>query len=91
MNIAEGLRIKWNEDRDAGKEYTEQEEVAYAERVVGYYNQAIPYLEKVVEVDPENANAWFNLGVAYVNCGMPEKGEDAFAKHEELTKEPPPR
>ncbi len=91
MNIADFMRRKWSDDVEAGKTFTEQEEADYAARVIEFYEKAIPYLEKVVELDPENANAWYNLGVAYVNCNMSEKGQVAFDKHEELTKEPPPR
>ena len=50
------------------------------------FAKAVPYLEKATELKPENALAWQNLGVAYVNTGMKEKGEAAFEKAEELSK-----
>ncbi|HVP58114.1 MAG TPA: tetratricopeptide repeat protein [bacterium] len=39
----------------------------------GQYEQAIPYLEKAVETDPSNADAWFNLGVTYEKMGRLDK------------------
>jgi len=51
-----------------------------------YYNKAIPYLEKAVELKPDDPAVWNNLGVAYVNVGMEEKGKEAFDKAEALQK-----
>ena len=31
----------------------------------GQYEEAVPYLEKAVDADPANMDAWYNLGVAY--------------------------
>ena len=49
-----------------------------------FYKKAIPFLEKAVSIKDDNANIWNNLGVAYVNIGEAEKGQDAFKKAEEL-------
>jgi len=39
----------------------------------GQYEQAVPYLEKAVDTDPSNADAWYNLAVTYQKMGLPEK------------------
>lgn len=48
------------------------------------YQKAIPYLERALEIQPNHPNLWRNLGVAYINSGDKEKGEQAFLKSEEL-------
>jgi len=48
------------------------------------YEKAIPYLEKATELRPDDASLWTNLGVAYINLGIKEKGEAAFKKAEEI-------
>lgn len=49
-----------------------------------YFQKAIPFLEKAVEIKPGDSGIWYNLGVAYVNIGMEEKGKEAFDKAEAL-------
>ncbi len=49
-----------------------------------YYKNAVPYLEKAAELKPEDPAVWNNLGVAYVNVGMEEKGKEAFERAEAL-------
>lgn len=39
----------------------------------GQYEQAVPYLEKAVETDPSNADAWYNLAVTHEKMGRPDK------------------
>jgi len=51
-----------------------------------YYKEAIPYLEKAAELKPDDPAVWNNLGVAYVNVGMEEKGKEAFERSEALQK-----
>ena len=36
----------------------------------GQYAEALPYLEKAVETDPSNADAWYNLAVTYQRLGQ---------------------
>jgi len=49
-----------------------------------YFKNAVPYLEKAVQVKPDDSVVWYNLGVAYTNVGMKEKGEEAFEKADAL-------
>ncbi len=48
------------------------------------YTKAIQYLEKAVEIKGEVPSIWHNLGVAYINAGLVEKGTKAFEKAEAL-------
>ena len=50
------------------------------------HEKAVPYLEKAVKFRPEDPVLWNNLGVAYVNAGMEDKGKEAFDKSEALQK-----
>ncbi len=59
---------------------------AKKEKETEFFKQAIPFLEKAVEAKPDNSIVWYNLGVAYTNVGMKEKGEQAFEKAEALQK-----
>jgi len=51
-----------------------------------FYNAAIPFLEKAVELKPDDAVVWYNLGVAYTNIGEEAKGKEAFDKSDALQK-----
>lgn len=51
-----------------------------------FYNSAIPFLEKAVELKPDDSVVWYNLGVAYTNVGMEEKGKEAFDRSDALQK-----
>jgi tetratricopeptide (TPR) repeat protein len=48
------------------------------------YELALPYLEKVVEMDTENAQMWELLGKVYSVLGMQEDATNAFKKADEL-------
>jgi tetratricopeptide (TPR) repeat protein len=48
------------------------------------YELALPYLEKVVEIDQENAQIWELLGKVYSVLGMQEDATNAFNKADEL-------
>jgi cytochrome c-type biogenesis protein CcmH/NrfG len=49
------------------------------------YEKALPYLESVVGVDPENAEIWELLGKVYSVLGMQDKALEAFGKSDQLT------
>ncbi len=48
------------------------------------YEAALPYLEKVVEVDPTNVAIWELLGKVYSVLGMTDDANNAFKKADEL-------
>jgi tetratricopeptide (TPR) repeat protein len=48
------------------------------------YEKALPYLEEIVEIDPENAQLWELLGKVYSVLGMTEDAANAFKKADEL-------
>jgi Flp pilus assembly protein TadD len=67
-----------------GNELTEDQIKEAKDKAVENYKEAIPWLEKAVEQKPDDSGLWTNLGVAYINAGMKEKGEAAFKKADEL-------
>jgi len=48
------------------------------------YEEVIPHLEKIVELDDSNREAWGSLIVAYAQVGMNEKASKANEKYREL-------
>lgn len=82
LTMADEKRKELRDKENAGEEITEEE----LEQMQELYRQAIPYLEKAAEAQPEVSNIWYNLGVAYVNIGESEKGKEYFDKADELEK-----
>jgi tetratricopeptide (TPR) repeat protein len=48
------------------------------------YEQALPYLEKVVEMDQNSAAIWELLGRVYTVLGMQDDAAEAFSKADAL-------
>jgi tetratricopeptide (TPR) repeat protein len=46
----------------------------------GQYEEAVPYLEKAVDADPANTDAWYNLGVAYEKLERPQDALPIFER-----------
>ncbi|MGD9141814.1 MAG: tetratricopeptide repeat protein [bacterium] len=46
----------------------------------GQYEDARPYLERAVDADPSNSDAWFNLAVTYTNLGKLEQAGHILEK-----------
>jgi len=67
-----------------GKELTADEIDDAKNNAIENYKESIPYLEKATQLRADDAALWTNLGVAYINAGMKDKGEEAFKKAEEL-------
>ena len=57
---------------------------AMRERRAGKLPLAIQLLEAAVQTSPENANAWINLGVSYLDANQIEAAKKAYVKAEEL-------
>lgn len=80
LSIGDNYRKELRAKEEKGEKINQEE----FDNLKNFYCDVIPYLEKCAEMRPDNANLWNNLGVAYVNCGQKEKGEEAFKKAEEL-------
>ncbi len=50
------------------------------------YRKAIPYLEKSVQMKPDDANTWELLGRVYTALGNQDKAKNAFDKADQLRK-----
>ena len=72
--------VKWGTQLKMQEEKTE----VYTDEDTEKYNQALPYLEKVVETDSGNAEIWELLGKVYSILGMQDKAMDAFNKADQL-------
>ncbi|MBN1558874.1 tetratricopeptide repeat protein, partial [candidate division KSB1 bacterium] len=85
LSMADEFRKTLVEKETASGEVTQEDR----DKLNTFYNDAIPYLEKAVEIgeaDPDitiESALFNNLGVAYINVGNREKGELYFKKAEE--------
>lgn len=85
LQMGDEYRKALVEKEDKNEEVTTEER----DRLIGFYEKAVPYLEKSVEImeaDPTipiNTAIYNNLGVAFINIGNREKGEMYFKKAEE--------
>lgn len=82
LSMAEREKEKFN-DIEYNDHVAEQIRQA-KERTILYYQKAIPYLERALELQPHHPKLWMNLGIAYINTGQKEKGEAALLRSEEL-------
>jgi tetratricopeptide (TPR) repeat protein len=72
--------VKWGTDLNKKAE----EQGVISEDYKKKYEMALPYLEKVVEKDPENGQIWELLGKVYSVLGMQEDATNAFNKADEF-------
>ena len=85
LSMGDEYRKTLVEKEDAGEDITQEER----DRLQGFYEKAIPYLQKAEEIGTSNpevqvdAALYNNLGVAYINIGDRENGEIYFKKAEE--------
>ncbi|MDD2634182.1 MAG: tetratricopeptide repeat protein [Bacteroidales bacterium] len=56
--------------------------VAYGMK--GYYNESLEYFHKAIELDPNDAQSYFNLGVTYQQLGDVQNANLYLQKSEEL-------
>jgi tetratricopeptide (TPR) repeat protein len=80
LQMADEYRKSLAKREEAGEEITQED----MDKLIEYYRQSIPYMEKASEKKPEDANIWNNLGVAHIQAGNAEKGKECFDKAEEL-------
>ena len=54
----------------------------------GYYEEAILAFDKAIQIDPDNAEAWYSKGVNYANMNKSDEALDSFQKVIELNYTP---
>ena len=74
--------VKWGTQINKLAEDKGEENAEYKEK----YQQALPYLEKSVELQPEDAATWELLGKVYTVLNMQDDAQNAFNKADELRK-----
>ena len=77
-NIA-ATYVKWGTTLRDQAEAEETGSTEYLKK----FEAALPYLEKYVELNPDDAAMWELLGKVYANLGMTEKSTEAFEKADE--------
>jgi len=82
LSIAEKLRLKLKMAK--GDEYSPEEVQKLKDEALQNYADAIPYLEKAVQLNPQQSAQWRNLAVAYISTGQKQKGEEALLKAEDI-------
>jgi tetratricopeptide (TPR) repeat protein len=88
LSLAQNVLTKYREMTDKELAKVPEKEIKEKKNLEKeYYGKSVPYLEKAVQVKPDDPILWNNLGVAYVNAGMEEKGKAAFDKSEALKNE----
>lgn len=85
LYVSKGNRLN-TEANEVPYEETEKYEDLMAQAKEAYY-QAVPYLEKILEVDPNNLSAMQPLRDIYVKVGDMAKAKELKAKIDELTGE----
>lgn len=85
LSMADEYRKTLVSEEEKGNQVSEE----MRDNLMQFYRDAIPFLEKAVEVGEANPEitvssaVYNNLGVAYINIGEREKGELNFKKAEE--------
>ena len=80
LTMAEQFDKKVHEmEEEKGKELPDMRQQAK-----DYYRNAVPYLQKALDLKPDEGSVWNNIGVAYIRSDEVEKGKEAFKKAEEL-------
>ncbi len=76
--------VKWGAEINKEAEDNGQEESNYKEK----FQKALPNLEKLVQLNPDEASNWELLGKVYTVLGMQDDATNAFNKADELRKQP---
>ncbi len=78
-----GVKLKQQAEDLALKQNLE-EQAKYEALSKDKFRQALPYLEKLTEIDPNDIFIWELIGKIYANLGEVDKAEAAFKKADEL-------
>lgn len=69
--------VKWGAKlQEKAAQEEKEDDTGYKEK----FQKALPYLEKYVELHPDDGVVWDLLGRVYANLGMLDKSEEAFKK-----------
>lgn len=71
-----GVQVRDQEEASQVKERTYKK----------YFESALPYLERLAELTPDDYKIWERLGQVYANLGQAEKAAKAFEKADNLKK-----
>ena len=80
LNMAENYRKEMIDKENSGASITQEDK----DKLNSFYERAIPYLEKCIELNPQDPIIWQNLGIACANVGNAEKAKECFDKAESL-------
>jgi tetratricopeptide (TPR) repeat protein len=83
LSLAENLRKQLKKSNNGSHRASDLQKMR--DRAILNYQKSIPYLKKAVDMQPNLPNLWRNLGVAYIQTGQKQKGEEAFIKSDTLT------
>lgn len=78
-----GVKLKQQAEDLAIKQNLE-EQAKYEEMAKDKFRQALPYLERLTELEPNDVFIWELIGKIYANLGNIEKADQAFKKADEL-------
>ncbi len=78
-----GVKLKQQAEDLALKQNLE-EQAKYESMAKEKFGQALPYLERLTEIEPNDVFIWELIGKIYANLGNVEKAEAAFKKADEL-------
>jgi tetratricopeptide (TPR) repeat protein len=80
--MKEAADKKYEEQRKANKGKDVKEDLSYKEKL----KAALPYLEKSVQMRPDDSLLWQQLARVYANLNMNDKSKAAFERYDQLTK-----
>ncbi|MCG8605321.1 hypothetical protein MJD09_10015, partial [bacterium] len=83
LSLAENLRKQLKKSNNGFHRAADLQKMR--DRAILNYQKSIPYLKKTVDMQPNLPNLWRNLGVAYIQTGQKQRGEEAFIKSDTLT------
>ncbi len=78
-----GVKLK-QESEDLALRQNLEEQAKYEAMAKDKFRQALPYLERLTEIEPDDVFIWELIGRIYANLGEVEKAEQAFKKADEL-------
>ncbi len=78
-----GVKLK-QQAEDLALRQNLEEQAKYENMAKDKFRQALPHLERLTEIDPDDIFIWELIGRIYANLGEVEKAESAFRKADEL-------